>query len=60
MASLFPMHSLPNKTNDKSQKVPNYSSAISVNNLPQDSFPTSYIPSLKDSMLLYLFFEEVH
>lgn len=60
MASLFPMYSLPNKTNGKSQKVPNYSSAIIVNKLLLERFPTSYIPSLADSMLLYLLFEEVH
>lgn len=57
VASLFPVH---NKTNDKSQKVSNYSPAISVNNFPQDSFPISYIPCLKDSMLIYQFFEEIH
>lgn len=54
------MYSLPSKTNDKSQKVPNYSLVIIVNKLPLDSFPTSYTPSLEDSMPLYLFFEEVH
>lgn len=59
MASLFPMYGLPNKTNDKSQKVPNYSSAIILNKLPPDSFPTSYIPSLEDSIPLYLFFAEI-
>jgi len=60
VASLFPMCSLPKKTNDKSQKVPNYSSVISVNKLSIHSFATSYIFSLEDGMPLYLFFEEVH
>lgn len=52
--------SLSNKTNDKSQKVPNYSLAIIVNKLPLQSLPTSYISSLAASMPLHLSFEHAH